>query len=101
MWALAEGHKVVLPYEGDQPSGTQATGLLGNYLGVLARESSSLPIGFKSWPTMPMHYKDAVYNNSVKVYHLTSVLKFILFLTMKFDMILLFPSLLTLSFNVL
>ncbi|KAJ1427569.1 putative transposase, Ptta/En/Spm, plant [Sesbania bispinosa] len=61
LYELQNGDKVIIPFDGRQPSGTEADGLLGGYLGRLAADHRCFPISFKKWPDVPKTYKDDVW----------------------------------------
>ena len=67
LWELPNGTKVVLPLNDcKQPVG-EAGGLLGQALGQLGANFSTLPICYKSWSKVPNNYKEEIYNSKIKV----------------------------------
>lgn len=64
---LPPGDKVVIPFDGNQPSTKDANWLLGVFLGPVAINHSFLPISFKCWPHVPKDYKDRVWDEIIKV----------------------------------
>lgn len=58
---LPDGEKIIIPFDGQTPSGTDIDGLLGGFLSKLAQNHRNFPINFEKWPDVPSGYKDAIF----------------------------------------
>lgn len=67
VYQLPRGVRVVVPFDGNTPSATDVDGLLGGFLGRLAREHKWFPIGFDSWKKVICDIKDKAWDNVIKV----------------------------------
>lgn len=67
VYELPRGVRVVIPFVGITPSGTDVDGLLAGFLGRLAREHKWFPIGFDSWKKVIGDIKNKAWNNVIKV----------------------------------
>ncbi|KAJ1408786.1 hypothetical protein SESBI_23198 [Sesbania bispinosa] len=68
IFSLPRGETVIIPFDGSTPSGTDADGLLGGFLGRLAQNYRYFPISFKKWPKVLQTSKDWVWANVIKVF---------------------------------
>ena len=68
VWKLPIGEKVIIPFDGIVPMGTDADGLLGGFLGVLARDFHAFPIRYVKWPEVPKTKKDKAWTDTIKIY---------------------------------
>ncbi|CAL1358791.1 unnamed protein product [Linum trigynum] len=59
VWYLPQGTKFVVPFVRNQPV-HDGGGLLGQFLGLLARDVNYFPISFDSWLDVPSSYKNEV-----------------------------------------
>ncbi|KAJ1420759.1 putative transposase, Ptta/En/Spm, plant [Sesbania bispinosa] len=66
VWKLPVGEKVLIPFDGSQPSGTEAVGLLGGYLGQLGSDHNLFPISFECLPKVLLSMKDVVWKDQIK-----------------------------------
>ena len=66
IYDLPLGDKVVIPFDGNQPSATDVDGLLGGFLGRLAADSKIFPIYFENWHLMFNSYKNRAWNDIIK-----------------------------------
>ncbi|XLT39830.1 hypothetical protein HN873_071122, partial [Arachis hypogaea] len=58
--------RVLIEWNGSgQPIG-ESGGLLGGVLGLIASNFNNFPIMYKTWHKVPMQYKDAVFENTIK-----------------------------------
>src|ERR1044072_2511678 len=64
---LPRGEKIVITFDGNQPSTTDADGLLDVYLGRVAANHKLLPISYSSWPKVMDTYKNNVWDDIIKV----------------------------------
>lgn len=69
VWKLKNGAQVVVPFDGSQPSGTDALGLLGGFLGQLGSNHKLLPISYECWPKVYSKCKEDVWDSEIKVCH--------------------------------
>ena len=67
IYDLPLGDKVVIPFDGNQPSVTNVDGLLRGVLGRLAANSKMFPICFNNWHFGLNNYKNRAWNNVIKV----------------------------------
>ncbi|QCD87653.1 hypothetical protein DEO72_LG3g2192 [Vigna unguiculata] len=66
IYDLPLGDKVVIPFDGNQPSVTNVDGLLRGVLGRLAADSKMFPICFNNWHFGLNNYKNRAWNNVIK-----------------------------------
>ncbi|KAK7293384.1 hypothetical protein RJT34_16249 [Clitoria ternatea] len=66
VWLLELGDKVVVPWDGAQPTGTPTSSLLTHFLGLLVRGGKYFPISFKTWKKVPLNFKDEAWQNVIK-----------------------------------
>ncbi|KAJ1415015.1 hypothetical protein SESBI_18374 [Sesbania bispinosa] len=66
IFSLPHGEMIIIPFDGSTPSGTDADGLLGGFLGRLAQNYRYFPISFKKWPKVLQSSKDWVWANVIK-----------------------------------
>ncbi|XLT90600.1 hypothetical protein HN873_012275, partial [Arachis hypogaea] len=58
--------RVLIEWNGSgQPIG-ESGGLLGGVLGLIASNFNNFPIMYKTWHKVPLQYKDAVFENTIK-----------------------------------
>ncbi|XLU82822.1 hypothetical protein S245_006242, partial [Arachis hypogaea] len=58
--------RVLIEWNGSgQPIG-ESGGLLGGVLGLIASNFNNFPIMYKTWHKIPMQYKDAIFENTIK-----------------------------------
>jgi len=67
IYDLPLGDKVVIPFDGNQPSATNVDGILGGFLGRLAVDSKMFPICFDNWHLVLNSYKNRAWNDVIKV----------------------------------
>jgi len=67
IYDLPLGDKVVIPFDGNQPSATNVDGLLGGFLGRLAAYSKMFSICFENWHLVLNSYKNRAWNDVIKV----------------------------------
>ena len=67
VWVLERGKKVVVPFVNGMPCGDDADGLLGGFLGTIARNVNLFPIFYKSWHKVPTRKKKEVWSTIIKV----------------------------------
>lgn len=71
------GFRVVTEWnERSQPVGKSA-GLLAGFLGFTANNFDTFPILYQKWPKVPEGYKNNVYDNTIKVKSLITLIHFI------------------------
>ena len=59
--------RVLIEWNGSgQPIG-ESGGLLGGVLGLIASNFNNFSIMYKTWHKVPMQYKDAIFENTIKV----------------------------------
>ncbi|QCD93378.1 putative transposase [Vigna unguiculata] len=66
IYDLPLGDKVVIPFDGNQPSATNVDGLLGGFLGRLAAYSKMFSICFENWHLVLNSYKNRAWNDVIK-----------------------------------
>ncbi|TKY46459.1 hypothetical protein E2542_SST28499 [Spatholobus suberectus] len=63
---LPLGEKIVIHFEGNQPSGEHADGLLAGFLGQFPQDNKLFPICFENRHLVLSSYKDRVWNDVIK-----------------------------------